>query len=141
MVMNAAALCGRRLTDDQVEQLARVLMPEVSSAVRIFEGCLRRVLVDQAEPMNQGNVIWDMYYALLSASTLGDGTVPIMLVTDDGEIARASTGPDETNRVISRGQYEPKLLTMIRDASQSMEKPPAATPKPTSERDGIRRDP
>jgi hypothetical protein len=70
----------------------------------------RRVFFDGAEPKNQRNYIWDMYFALTGTSHVSKGQVPITLVTDDGEILRVGIASEGHCRAISARSYREWLV-------------------------------
>jgi hypothetical protein len=109
IVINVAAEYGVPLTEAQVTKLATILLPEASAALSLFEDRLQAVLLRGAKPTNQSNFIWDMYFALVSSCHLSEGLVPILVITNDGAIRRASAAGDGTSRVLSPTEYAARL--------------------------------
>src|SRR5262245_35983626 len=112
LVVRAAERCGVKPSEAQVGRLAEGLMPDASAALAIFQQCLRKVLLDGAQPQGLANSVWDMFFALLSACHVSVGKIPMLLITDDGAIREAAaTAPH--SRVLSSREYRARLLSML----------------------------
>ena len=105
MVMNAASEHGITLDDSTLRQRAKSILPEAAAAVHIFLERLRKVLLEGASPRRQANFIWDIYFALLSGSHLSAGQAPVLVISDDKAIQRASEVAGGNSRVLSSSEY------------------------------------
>lgn len=119
MVMNAAAEHGITLDDSDLREGAKSILPEAAAAVHIYLERLRKVLLERASPKKQANFIWDIYFALLSGSRLSANQAPVLVISDDKEIKRASSIVGGKSRVLSLNEYTEFLKRLAETSGQS----------------------
>lgn len=116
MVMNSAVEHGINLDDSDLREGAKSLLPEAAAALHIYLARLRKVLLERASPRKQANFIWDIYFALLSGTHLSVSQAPVLVVSDDKEIKRASSIAGGKSRVLSLNEYT-ELLKRLAETS------------------------